>query len=284
MFSAINLPSLSENVYNFNHNLISEHWEKALVENMKEAGKVEKELALAEGKVTKDGFGIIDVIVDGCWSKRSYKKNYSALSGAATIIGKKTGEILYLGIKNKYCYVCATTKDNETPKSHKCFKNYEGPSTGMESTILVEGFRKSMEQHGLVYARMVSDGDSSTHAKILEARPYENITVEKIECRNHVLRNFCNKLQSLATDTKYLMRHRKCLTKKCMMAIRCSIVKAIKMHKTDSNVQLLFDDILRCHTHAFGDHSRCKSYFCTKVGENDKEKVATDFFSSALWQ
>lgn len=57
--------------------------------NMKETGKRQKELALAQGNVTKEGYGEIDVIADGCWSKRSYKKNYSALSGAAAILGKK---------------------------------------------------------------------------------------------------------------------------------------------------------------------------------------------------
>lgn len=196
-------------------------------------------------------------------SKRSYKKNYSALSGAAAIIGKNTGEILYIGIKNKFCQVCATT--------------------GMESMILVEGFKKSVEQHGLIYGRLISDGDASTYSKILEARPYQNKTVEKIECRNHLLRNLCNKLQALSTETKYLLKHRKSVTKKAILAIRCTIVKAIQKHKNNSDVELLFDDILRCHTHAFGDHTKCKAYFCTKAGEVDKTKVSDGFFTSALW-
>lgn len=154
----------------------------------------------------------------------------------------------------------------------------------MESFILVEGFKKSIEQHGLVYKRLISDGDSSTHSKILEAHPYDNTTVEKVECRNHIMRNFCNKLQALTTETKYLLRHRKCVTRKAIMALRCTIIKAIKKHKDNSDVELLFNDILLSHRHAFGDHSRCKNYFCTQVGTVNKEKVSVDFFTSALWQ
>lgn len=38
-----------------------------------------------------------------CWSSRSYGNNYKALSGAAAIVGRRYGEVLFLGIKNKYC-------------------------------------------------------------------------------------------------------------------------------------------------------------------------------------
>ncbi|CAH2088516.1 unnamed protein product [Euphydryas editha] len=134
--AAINLPSLTENTFVcmvvHNHKVIGKHWEKVAVMNMEEAAKQEKELAIAHGKVTKEGYGEIDVIVDGCWSKRSYKKNYSALSGAAAILGKNTGKIIYLGIKNKYCQICAAAQRAETePKEHLSFKNYSGPSTTM---------------------------------------------------------------------------------------------------------------------------------------------------------
>ena len=57
--------------------------------NNNEAVEEEKRISLENGRVSKDGIPIIDVIVDGCWSKRSYKKNYSALSGAAAIIGRE---------------------------------------------------------------------------------------------------------------------------------------------------------------------------------------------------
>jgi hypothetical protein len=41
-------------------------------------------------------------ICDGAWSKRSYKTNYNAFSGVASIIGARPKKVLYVGIKNKY--------------------------------------------------------------------------------------------------------------------------------------------------------------------------------------
>lgn len=85
--------------------------------------------------------------------------------------------------------MCAKNKDK--PKKHKCWKNWSmlDGSAGMETSIVVEGFRKSEEIYGLRYHKLIADGDSSVYKKILDARPYKNITVEKVECRNHLLRN-----------------------------------------------------------------------------------------------
>ncbi|KAL4720785.1 hypothetical protein ACJJTC_015668 [Scirpophaga incertulas] len=52
----------------------------------------------------------------------------------------------------------------------------------MESEIIVEGFKNSINMHNLIYGKLISDGDSSTYSKILQARPYSDLTVEKIEC------------------------------------------------------------------------------------------------------
>lgn len=70
----------------------------------------------------------------------------------------------------------------------------------MEADIIVEGFKKSMEMHGLKYHRLVGDGDSSVHRKLLEARPYGNLLIEKVECRNHLLRNFSKKIREICGE------------------------------------------------------------------------------------
>jgi hypothetical protein len=57
-----------------------------------------------------------------------------------------------------------------------------------QSTIILEGFKTSLEAYGVKYTTLVADGDSSTYKKILDAQPYHK-PVEKIECRNHLLRN-----------------------------------------------------------------------------------------------
>lgn len=286
--SALDLPVMTEPVYQKRHNIVSDTFDKALVKSMNEAAEEEKNIALEKGHVSKDGIPIIDVVVDGCWSKRSYRKNYSALSGAAAIIGRETKKILFLGIKNKYCSICAQDQNkNQNPRVHQCFKNFTGSSTTMESTIIVEGFKSSVEMYGLIYGRFISDGDSSTYAKILEARPYPQFTVEKVECRNHLLRNLCNKMENLIADTKYPIRFRKFVTKKRIMAIRSTIRKCSKQYNNSSEdidyrTQKIFEDIQTVHLHAFDNHTKCKSYFCNS--SQTEGNIPQDFFTSALWQ
>ena len=45
--------------------------------------------------------------VDGGWSKRSHKHSYNVKSGVAIIIGKETGKLLHIGVRNKFCHACA---------------------------------------------------------------------------------------------------------------------------------------------------------------------------------
>lgn len=115
---------------------------------MRKAGEEEAKHAKEIGSVDSDGNPMITVIADGCWSKRSFRNNYAASSGAAAIIGAYTGKLLYLGIKNKYCMICARAANNKTePKEHKCYKNFTGSSSSMESAALVEGFKTSLDTH-----------------------------------------------------------------------------------------------------------------------------------------
>lgn len=83
---------------------------------------------------------------------------------------------------------------------HTCFKNYEGPSTGMESTILVEGFQKSQEMHGVKYLQFVGDGDSSVFAQLREKVSYGR-QIKKIECKNHVIKNYTGALYKVINNS-----------------------------------------------------------------------------------
>ncbi|CAG9792585.1 unnamed protein product [Diatraea saccharalis] len=288
-FMALNLPMISNKIYQSQHNILSRNWEKVAQDSMNEAAEKERNFAIANGRISKTGVPIIDVVADGCYSKRSYKKNYSALSGAAAIIGKRTGEILFLGVKNKYCYACdRANKKKIIAKEHTCYKNYSGPSTGMEADIILEGFKQSIATHKLIYGCLISDGDSCTYNKILQAQPYreDGVTVEKIECRNHLMRNYCNKINSLTTDTKYPLSHRKIITNSKVINLRTAIIQSIKKNKNDEfpEISYLFEDILLTHHHAFGNHTGCKKHFCQKVGTNDDLVKTKDFFTSSLWQ
>lgn len=118
---------------------------------------------------------------------------------------------------------------------------------------------------------MIGDGDSATYNKVLEAKPYDhlNSTVEKIECRNHILRNFCNKLRAIVKETKYPVKDRKTLTNVKVMSMRKVIVKSIKFHKNAGNsknvaIHLLHKNITNSAAHAYGDHRLCYDYNCSK--------------------
>ncbi|CAH0699049.1 unnamed protein product [Spodoptera exigua] len=99
--ASLDLPSISEHTYSACQNKICQAWETTAWDEMKTAGEREREAAINEGKVTKDGIALIDVIADGCWSKRSYKSNYAALSGAAAIVGRRFGQILFMSVKKQ---------------------------------------------------------------------------------------------------------------------------------------------------------------------------------------
>lgn len=48
---------------------------------------------------------------------------------------------------------------------------------------------------------MIADGDSSTYRAKKEADPYQGRHIEKIECVNHLMKNFRNKLEEVTKQT-----------------------------------------------------------------------------------
>lgn len=76
---------------------------------------------------TMSGTPMIPVTADACWSKRSYRTNYTSLSGVGAIIGVNTGKVLHIGVKNKYCVTCirSKSKNQEAPK-HQFSINHKG--------------------------------------------------------------------------------------------------------------------------------------------------------------
>ena len=92
----------------------------------------------------------------------THKHLYNALSGVGIIVGKHTGKLLYIGVRNKYCAAIKTQKKT----NHVCFKNWEETSASMESDIIVEGFKLAEQQHGVRYTKFIGDGDSSALARL----------------------------------------------------------------------------------------------------------------------
>lgn len=80
-----------------------------------------------------------------------------------------------------------------------CFRNYDVSSTGMVQDIIVEGFRQSLEQHGLMYKYYIGDGDSSVYARKVEKVSYGRDVI-KLECANHITRNLHDGLRKLVAN------------------------------------------------------------------------------------
>lgn len=199
--ASLELPCISQKSYLKTEDRLSGSWEKISVQSMEEAARQEREMATAVGDVDPNGVPMITVVADGSWAKRSYRSNYNSLSGAAAIIGYKTKKVLFLGVKNKFCTICKLAENKcQIVSKHKCYKNFKGSSSSMEGDILKEGFCSSIAMHGLIYNKLIADGDSNCYKKILDSHPYQTVVVKKIECRNHLLRNFSRKIRDLVKD------------------------------------------------------------------------------------
>lgn len=67
----------------------------------------------------------------------------------------------------------------------------------MEADIVVEGFKKSEEMHGLQYLSFIGDGDSSVYANLRKNVSYGQ-KITKIECKNHVVKNYTSALHKVS--------------------------------------------------------------------------------------
>jgi len=122
--AALDLPGMSKNTFASIETQIGKAWEAQLAEIIK-AGEEEKQLAIAAND-SFEGIPAISVTVDGGWSKRSHKQSYNAKSGVAVIIGNVTKKLLYLGVRNKYCSVCAVAANRGNPQ-----RSINATETGM---------------------------------------------------------------------------------------------------------------------------------------------------------
>ena len=206
IMTAVNVSCMTKRIYENCQNDLIDALEVAAQREMEDAGKEEKALAIARGDVYPESdVPFIPVVADGSWMKRSYHGgDYNSLSGVGAIVGYHTKKVLYISVKNKFCMTCQIvgTKKKE-PREHRCFKNWGRyqSSTGMESVAIVEGFNCSIDMHGLIYSILVADGDSSVYKKILDSNPYGKymVQVQKIECTNHLLRNFSKRINEIGT-------------------------------------------------------------------------------------
>lgn len=262
--SVLDVPAMCNDKYKKLNDKMGEFWEETAEKCMREAAEEEARAAIARGDVDPiDGIPFITVVTDECWSKRSYNKNFTALSGVGAIVGAYTGKVLWIGVRNRYCVRCVRAKNkNVEPPPHSCTKNFTGPSSEMEWETILEGFKSSVELYNLRYLKFISDGDSSTYAKLLENKPYGDRHIEKIECTNHLHRNYRKNIEaSVKGCPRGLNRHVVDNLERIRKDIYCA-VEFRKKEKTSEaeKISLLKSDLNNILHHVFGDHSNCPTY------------------------
>lgn len=84
IISSMNIPCMSASTFNRYHNDVCDNWEKIAAAEMQDAVNEEARIAREKGEVASDGVPLIKVVADASWCKRSYRTNYSSLSGVVS--------------------------------------------------------------------------------------------------------------------------------------------------------------------------------------------------------
>lgn len=91
----------------------------------------------------------------------------------------------------------------------ECQINYKGSSGGMEVQGIIEMFQRSLGLHKVHYGYYIGDGDSKTFTNLLDANPYIDLIVQKLECVLYVGKRMFRRLQ----EAKKILTQRRKLEK-----------------------------------------------------------------------
>ncbi|KAK3913359.1 hypothetical protein KUF71_022827, partial [Frankliniella fusca] len=152
----------------------------------------------------------------------------------------------------------------------------------MEQEGVVEGFQASLQRHGLLYRYYIGDGDASVMSGIREKVSYGRL-VQKVECANHVTRNFCDKVRALCNNTAMPLDERKVLHGKApgdtiervdrlVTGARGALEAAGALQRASGDrwrpsagaVQQLSEDFRNLPYHVLGCHDKCDTRYCKR--------------------
>ena len=273
--SILGVPVLTKSAFIHSERGIGEWWRKELEASMAEAGREEKQLAIARGEY-HDGVPAITVIVDGGWRKRSHKHSYNANSGVGIIIGKETSKLLFIGVRNKFCAAC---KQGISKEQHVCYKNWDESSSQMETDIIVAGFCESEQVHGVRYLHFIGDGDSSVYPTLIQSVPGYGHAIKKLECANHACKCYRSSLEKLAQATP-AYKGKGGLTQKMRKRLTSAARSAIRMRSKEDDrskaLQSLERDLINGPMHCFGHHDHCSPDFCSTARERVQQPTVSE--------
>ncbi|KYN13186.1 hypothetical protein ALC57_14630 [Trachymyrmex cornetzi] len=231
--------------------------------SMEKAATVEKEVSARENTS-----GLV-VSGDGSWRKRGF----SSLFGLVSLIGWNTEKVIDIIIKSSYCKACEYTAEySEWLQSHEnnCEANHMGSAGKMEVDAVIEMFQRSESLYEIKYGSYIGDGDSKTFASILKSEPYENFSVQKKECLDHVQKRMGTRLRNLKKKVPGLGGKGK-LTNKLIDEL--SIYYGLAIRRNHDSIEKMKNDIWATLYHKISTNEKPQHDKCP-VGEN----------SWCLWQ
>ena len=83
--ATMGMPSMTNNTFSHIEHEILKWWKSNLEEELLEAGKAEKALAIEANDFHED-VPAITVVCDGGWNKRTHKHTYNALGGVGIVV------------------------------------------------------------------------------------------------------------------------------------------------------------------------------------------------------
>ncbi|XP_052682532.1 uncharacterized protein LOC128163085 isoform X3 [Crassostrea angulata] len=203
----------------------------------------------------------ITVSADGTFQKRGSGRCYNSLSGAASLIGLKTGKVVGFSSRLKRCRKCMVAKkSNRTPIKHKCRKNWVGSAKAMEPDMIVEMLQHAKSSDAPV-ATLIGDDDCTAFKR---AREEVNSTIEKVSDKNHMKKNLSNKLYKLKT------KYPKELSVKTINALLKSFSYMIAQNT--GNIYAIKENLESVVLHQFGEHDDCGNWCSFKGNPTGKHK------------
>ena len=130
---------------------------------------------------------------DGTRHYRSFKSCH----GVGIVVPIDTGEILDAEVTSKTCETCQRspyTKDSAKCKKWqekhisegKCFRNFDGPSTGMETAAAKAIWSRFISKYKIQYTVLLNGRDNKTMQELNKSHVYGDKEITKLECVNHI--------------------------------------------------------------------------------------------------
>lgn len=144
--------------------------------------------------------------------------------------------------------------------SHQPNYPFHFHSTGMESAIILSLFKRSVIQYGLKYHKFVGDGDSNTEHLLSSTPVYNDVVIRKIECKNHLIRNFAKHLDITLTKNVPAKQRQPLLNVIHKITVAMHFVVKNNSTKDPQRIEPekeLKSDILNVIHHYCGYHDNC---------------------------